>query len=106
MDSLKIQDAFAPYYAGRKSTSLPRDKRLPAKTEEMDRFLTENEVLVSRLRGVHVIDGETAIKYSVTGPVLRAAGVPYDVRRADPYSIYDRFEFDGAVRPNGDRRPR
>ena len=77
-------------------------ERLPAKTDEMDRFLTENEVLVSRLKGVHVIDGETAIKYSVTGPVLRAAGVPYDVRRADPYSIYDRFEFDVAMRSNGD----
>ena len=60
--------------------------RLPAKTDEMDRLLSENEVLVSRLKGIHVIDGETAIKYSVTGPVLRAAGVPYDIRRADPYS--------------------
>jgi NADH-quinone oxidoreductase subunit D/NADH-quinone oxidoreductase subunit C/D len=38
----------------------------------------------------------------VTGPVLRAAGVPYDIRRADPYSVYDRFEFDVAMRPNGD----
>jgi len=77
-------------------------ERLPAKTDEMDRFLTENEVLVSRLKGIHVIDGETAIKYSMTGPVLRAAGVPYDIRRAHPYSIYDRFEFDVAMRPNGD----
>ena len=76
--------------------------RLPGKTDEMDRLLTENEVLVSRLRGVKVVDAETAIKYSVTGPVLRAAGVPYDLRRADPYSIYDRFEFDVACRQNGD----
>src|SRR5512144_3271600 len=76
--------------------------RLAAKTDEMDRFLSENEVLVARLKGVHVIDGETAIQYSVTGPVLRAAGVPYDIRRADPYSVYDRFEFDVAMRPNGD----
>jgi NADH-quinone oxidoreductase subunit D/NADH-quinone oxidoreductase subunit C/D len=77
-------------------------ERLPAKTDEMDRFLTENEVLVSRLRGIHVIDAENAIKYSVTGPVLRATGVPYDIRRADPYSIYERFEFDVCTRPNGD----
>ena len=77
-------------------------ERLPAKTDEMDRFLTENEVLVSRLKGIHVIDGETAIKYSMTGPVLRAAGVPYDIRRAHPYSIYDRFEFDVAMRQHGD----
>jgi NADH:ubiquinone oxidoreductase subunit D/NADH:ubiquinone oxidoreductase subunit C len=77
-------------------------ERLPAKTEEMDRFLSENEVLVARSKGVHVIDAETAIQYSVTGPVLRATGVPYDLRRADPYSIYDRFEFDVCTRPNGD----
>ena len=76
--------------------------RLQAKTDEMDRLLTENEVLVSRLRGVKVLDGETAIKFGVTGPVLRAAGVPYDLRRADPYSIYDHFDFDVATRPSGD----
>jgi len=76
--------------------------RLPAKTDEMERLLSENEVLVSRLKGVRVVDAETAIKYSVTGPVLRAAGVPYDLRRADPYSVYDRFDFDVAVRQNGD----
>jgi NADH:ubiquinone oxidoreductase subunit D/NADH:ubiquinone oxidoreductase subunit C len=76
--------------------------RLAAKTDEMERLLSENEVLVSRLKGVRVVDAETAIKYSVTGPVLRAAGVPYDLRRADPYSVYDRFNFDVAVRPNGD----
>ena len=77
-------------------------ERLPAKTEEMDRFLSENEVLVSRSKGVHVIDAETAIRYSITGPVLRATGVPYDIRRADPYGIYDRFEFDVCTRQNGD----
>jgi len=76
--------------------------RLPAKTEEMERLLNENEVLVARLKGVMVLNAEDAIKYSVTGPVLRAAGVPYDLRRADPYSVYDRFDFDVATRPNGD----
>ncbi len=76
--------------------------RLPAKTDEMERFLNENEILVARLKGIHVLNAEDAVKYSVTGPVLRAAGVPYDLRRADPYSIYDRFDFDVAVRTNGD----
>ena len=77
-------------------------ERLPAKTDEMDRFLSENEVLVSRMKGVKMIDAEDAIRYSITGPVLRASGVPYDIRRADPYGIYDRFDFDVAVRHNGD----
>jgi NADH-quinone oxidoreductase subunit D/NADH-quinone oxidoreductase subunit C/D len=76
--------------------------RLPAKTDEMERFLNENEVLIGRLKGVHMINAEDAAKYSITGPVLRASGVPYDLRRADPYSIYDRFDFDVAVRYNGD----
>jgi NADH-quinone oxidoreductase subunit D/NADH-quinone oxidoreductase subunit C/D len=49
-----------------------------------------------------MISAENAIRFSMTGPVLRAAGVPYDIRRADPYSIYDRFDFEVAVRPNGD----
>jgi NADH:ubiquinone oxidoreductase subunit D len=65
-------------------------------------MLSENEILVGRLKGTHMISAEDAIRYSVTGPVLRAAGVPYDIRRADPYSIYDRFDWDVACRPNGD----
>jgi len=76
--------------------------RLQYKTDELDRMLTENEVLVSRMKGIRMINAEDAIAYSVTGPVLRAAGVPYDIRRADPYGIYDRFDFDVAVRYNGD----
>ena len=76
--------------------------RLEAKTDEMERLLSENEVLVSRLKGIRVVDAETAVKFGVTGPVLRAAGVPYDLRRADPYSVYDRFDWDVAVRHNGD----
>ncbi len=77
-------------------------ERLPGKVDELDRMLTENEVFVARMKGIKVIGAEDAIRYSITGPVLRAAGVPYDIRRADPYSIYDRFEFDIPTRPNGD----
>jgi len=80
--------------------------RIPRKTDEFDRFLTYQEVLVSRLKGQNVWSSEDAIKYSMSGPVLRASGVPYDIRRADPYSIYDRFEFDVAVRYNGDMMDR
>ena len=43
-----------------------------------------------------------AAAYSMAGPMLRASGVPYDLRRAEPYSIYDRFEFDVCTRPEGD----
>jgi NADH-quinone oxidoreductase subunit D/NADH-quinone oxidoreductase subunit C/D len=77
-------------------------ERLPRKIDEIDRFLSENEIIRSRGIGQGVLSAEDAIKYSAAGPLLRASGIPYDVRRADPYSIYDRFEFDVVVRNNGD----
>jgi NADH:ubiquinone oxidoreductase subunit D len=52
--------------------------------------------------GVGVLPPAAAINYSVTGPMLRASGVKYDIRRAEPYSIYDRFDFDIPVGANGD----
>ena len=77
-------------------------ERLPRKVDELDRYLTENEIVRARCIGVGVLSRERAVALSAAGPVLRASGVPYDVRRAEPYSIYDRFDFDVAVRPNGD----
>jgi NADH-quinone oxidoreductase subunit C/D len=76
--------------------------RLPRKVDDLDTFLTNNEIIRARAMGVGVLTAEDAIAYSAVGPVLRASGVPYDVRRADPYGIYDRFEFDVAVRYHGD----
>jgi NADH-quinone oxidoreductase subunit D/NADH-quinone oxidoreductase subunit C/D len=77
-------------------------ERLPEKIDELERYLTENEIVRNRGEGVGVLTSEQAIAFAAAGPVLRASGVPYDVRKADPYSIYDRFEFDVAVRYNGD----
>jgi NADH-quinone oxidoreductase subunit C/D len=77
-------------------------ERLPRKIDELDAFLTQNEIIRTRCEGVGVLTPEQAIAFSTAGPVLRASGVPYDVRRADPYGIYDRFDFDVAVRYHGD----
>lgn len=77
-------------------------ERLPRRVDEMDRFLSDNEILRSRCVGQGILSAEDAIKFAAAGPLLRASGVPYDIRRADPYSIYDRFDFDVAVRYNGD----
>jgi NADH-quinone oxidoreductase subunit C/D len=77
-------------------------ERLPRQIDELDRYLVENEIVVSRGQGVGVLTPEQAIGLSAAGPVLRASGVPYDIRRADPYSIYDRFDFDVCVRYHGD----
>jgi NADH:ubiquinone oxidoreductase subunit D len=77
-------------------------ERLPRRVDELDLYLTESELIRARCEGVGVLTPEQAIAFSTCGPVLRASGVPYDVRRADPYSIYDRFDFDVAVRYHGD----
>jgi NADH-quinone oxidoreductase subunit C/D len=76
--------------------------RLPRKVDELDLFLTNNEILRSRTLGTGILTPQQAIAYSAAGPVLRASGVPYDIRRADPYGVYDRFDFDVAVRYHGD----
>jgi NADH-quinone oxidoreductase subunit C/D len=76
--------------------------RLPRRIDELDAYLTNNEIVRARCEGVGVLTAEQAIAYSAAGPVLRASGVPYDIRRADPYSIYDRLDFDVAVRYHGD----
>ena len=76
--------------------------RLPRKIDDLDRYLTENEILRTRCEGVGVLTSEQAIQFSVTGPLLRSSGVPYDIRRADPYGIYDQLEFDVCIRQHGD----
>lgn len=70
--------------------------------DEMDNYLTNNEIMRARTIDVGVLSAEEAIAYSTAGPVLRASGVPYDVRRAEPYSYYDHLDFDIAVFYNGD----
>ncbi len=69
-------------------------KQMPSFIDEYDRLLKENEILLARAKGVGILTKEKAVNCSVSGPVLRASGVKWDIRKADPYSIYDRFEFD------------
>jgi NADH-quinone oxidoreductase subunit C/D len=78
------------------------ENRLPRSIDEFDRLLTRNEIMVARSKGVGRLTAQQAIDYSISGPMLRASGVPYDVRRAEPYSIYDRFAFDVPVGTTGD----
>jgi NADH-quinone oxidoreductase subunit B/C/D len=80
---------------------LARD-RLPRKLDEIEQLLSDNEILVARTKGVGVVPPQVAISHGVTGPMLRAVGVPYDIRRAEPYSIYDRFDFQIPLLGNGD----
>lgn len=77
-------------------------ERLPRMIEELDTYLTKNEIVRARCEGVGILTPEQALAFSATGPLLRASGIPYDIRRADPYSIYDRFDFDVVVAYHGD----
>jgi len=70
--------------------------------DESDRLLTFNEMFLARTRDIGTIDGQTAIAYGLTGPNLRASGVRYDIRRAEPYLVYDRLDFDIPVGDRGD----
>ncbi len=78
------------------------EDRLPRKVDDLDRYLTDNEIVRVRCEGIGVLTAEEAIAYSASGPILRASGVPYDIRKVDPYSIYDRLEFDVCYRQHGD----
>ncbi len=78
------------------------DERLPKALEQLDRYITNNEIVKARCIGVGYLSPEDAIAYSTAGPILRASGVAYDVRRAQPYSYYDHLDFDVAVRYHGD----
>jgi NADH-quinone oxidoreductase subunit D len=69
---------------------------------DLDKLLTDNEIFIARTRGIGRLTAEDAIDFGVTGPMLRASGVDFDLRRAEPYSIYDRFDFDVILGTNGD----
>ena len=75
---------------------------LQADIEEADKLLTFNEIFLARLKGVAAISVEDALDFGLTGPCLRACGVDYDLRKADPYSVYDRFDFNVPTGLDGD----
>jgi NADH-quinone oxidoreductase subunit D len=70
--------------------------------EDNERIITDNEIFVGRTKGMGVLSGEDAVRLGVSGPNLRASGVPFDVRKAHPYSIYNELEFDVVTQPGGD----
>ncbi len=78
------------------------NERIDQRIDEMDRYLSQNEIVLDRCKGVGILAREDAINFSTAGPVLRASGVAYDVRRAAPYSIYDRFDFNVVTGAVGD----
>jgi NADH-quinone oxidoreductase subunit D len=79
---------------------------MPQRADEYGAILNSNEIVLQRLRGTCPLDAQTLLSLGVTGPLLRAAGNPWDLRKAAPYSSYDRFAFKipvGTVGDNYDR---
>jgi NADH-quinone oxidoreductase subunit D len=74
----------------------------PRFLDEFERLLSENEILIARTQGVGILPAALAVNASITGPMLRAAGVNYDVRKVDKYGIYDRFQYRVPLGERGD----
>ncbi len=77
-------------------------KRLRSRFPDYDNLVTKNVIFIHRTRGVGVITLDQARQFGVTGPNLRACGIPYDMRKIEPYEIYDRFDFEIPIGTNGD----
>lgn len=77
-------------------------EQFPKVVDDMERLLTNNRIFKQRLVDVCPVSAEDAIAWGFTGPVLRASGVPWDLRKAQPYLVYDRMEFDVPVGTHGD----
>jgi len=77
-------------------------ENFPRFLDEFENLLSGNEILIARTQGIGVLPAELAINASVTGPMLRACGVNYDIRKVDHYGIYDRFDFRVPLGDHGD----
>ena len=81
-------------------------KLMPERLDQYEALLDNNEIFLQRLKNVGAVDAETLMGLGVTGPLLRAAGVPWDLRKAMPYSSYDHFDFKIPVGTTGDNYDR
>ncbi len=81
-------------------------KKIEVLMVDFDRMISANRIFVDRFRNTGKLSKERLIAYGVTGPMLRAAGVPYDVRKAEPYLVYDEIDFDVPVGTMGDNYDR
>ncbi|HSO10808.1 MAG TPA: NADH dehydrogenase (quinone) subunit D [Anaerolineales bacterium] len=77
-------------------------KIFPKRIDEYEALLTKNPILLDRLLGIGKLDAATALQHGVTGPMLRASGVKWDLRKARPYMGYEQYDFDVPVATEGD----
>jgi len=77
-------------------------KIMPARIDEYESLLTKNPLFIDRTRKIGVISAEDCVRWGLTGPVIRASGVAYDVRKARPYASYEQYDFDIPTQTGGD----
>ena len=76
--------------------------KFPAVLDDVENLLTDNRIFKQRTVDIGIVSAEDALDWGFTGPMLRGSGVPWDLRRAQPYDVYERMEFDIPVGKNGD----
>jgi NADH-quinone oxidoreductase subunit D len=77
-------------------------KAFPKRVDEYERLLTKNPLFIERTKNIGILKPDVALNYGVTGPMLRASGIAHDLRKAQPYSGYEQYEFDIPTRTEGD----
>src|SRR3989442_5957278 len=98
-----VKADFPPDFEQRTRVALKKTREV---LHEVDRLLTKNRIFHDRMKGVGVCTPEIAVQYGITGPFLRASGVNYDVRKVNPYLVYDRLDFDVPLGTDGDNYDR
>jgi NADH-quinone oxidoreductase subunit D len=76
--------------------------KFPSKVDEYEDLLTKNQIWLKRTKGVGVLRQQDVLDYGLLGPIMRATGLSYDVRRALPYLTYDKYDFEVPTASNGD----
>lgn len=102
----RIGGVVADLPAGFAERFRPRLDRIRALMSDVETLLNKNMIFIDRMKGVGGMSASEAIDWGWTGPCLRAAGVPYDVRKAAPYEVYDRLDFNVPVGESGDNYDR
>lgn len=100
--AFRIGGIYYELYDGFEREVISFCEEFPGHLDEYEDLLTSNRIWRGRTRGIGILSAEDCIAYGVTGPVLRASGVKWDLRKALPYSGYEQYDFEIPVGSNGD----
>ncbi len=99
---MRIGGVLGDFTSGMEDSIKKFIKYLRPRLRDYDELLTHNVIFLARSKKIGILSKETAINYAVTGPMLRASGVKWDLRKDEPYLCYNKFDFDVPTGKNGD----